>query len=399
MYNIANMKRVFFILVAVLNVNLFAQIRDGIYQFDNQRILKSIDLENHYSVYGVKAFQDIVKTSSGNAVKITNGTFIDPENSLLLSIKDDGTISSPENTTIKGSYIKGNFSYYGFYGENNQTIHIICSGKLTRYTAKELASKAFNGEYHTTDSGTNRKQIVTVKNGLYSWKYEDEKDDDFRGWPCIIQADGSFSYSMEYTVRSIFENISNSIITSKTLSSGQLNPNGNISLKVLTTNTGSGDFGSGEPVFYSAVKASNEISQQSDPEIYISAGKKKTAVSLSSGKIDYPEWYTEKLEITEGYYKACAYKKGGIDDHATQKIAELTALSQISAYIGTNIQINSTATVSIDSTDTEKYLYKTMDKIISRKIDYELCNLQKNENQGITFVQIEVKRDLNSEQP
>ena len=93
------------------------------------------------------------------------------------------------------------------------------------------------------------------------------------------------------------------------------------------------------------------------------------------------------------------YKKGGIDDHATQKIAELTALSQISAYIGTNIQINSTATVSSDSTDTEKYLYKTMDKIISRKIDYELCNLQKNENQGITFVQIEVKRDLDSEQP
>ena len=89
------MKRVFFILVAVLNVNLFAQIRDGIYQFDNQRILKSIDLENHYSVYGVKVIQDIVKTSSGNAVKITNGIFIDPENSLLLSIKDDGTISSP----------------------------------------------------------------------------------------------------------------------------------------------------------------------------------------------------------------------------------------------------------------------------------------------------------------
>ena len=240
---------------------------------------------------------------------------------------------------------------------------------------------------------------MTVKNGLYSWKYEDEKDDDFRGWPCIIQADGSFSYSMEYTVRSIFENISNSIITSKTLSSGQLNPNGNISLKVLTTNTGSGDFGSGEPVFYSAVKASNEISQQSDPEIYISAGKKKTAVSLSSDKIDYPKWYTENLEITEGYYKACAYKKGGIDGHATQKIAELTALSQISAYIGTNIQINSTATVSSNSTDTEKYLYKTMDKINSRKMDYELCNLQKNENQGITFVQIEVKRDLNSEQP
>ena len=72
MYNIANMKRVFFILVAVLNVNLFAQIRDGIYQFDNQRILKSIDLENHYSVYGVKAMQEIVKTSSGNAVKSTN---------------------------------------------------------------------------------------------------------------------------------------------------------------------------------------------------------------------------------------------------------------------------------------------------------------------------------------
>ena len=136
-----------------------------------------------------------------------------------------------------------------------------------------------------------------------------------------------------------------------------------------------------------------------NPVFFISAGKKKTAVSLSSGKIDYPEWYTEKLEITEDYYKACAYKKGGIDGNATQKIAELTALSQISAYIGTNIQINSTATVSSDSTDTEKYLYKTMDKIISRKIDYELCNLQKNENQGITFVQIEVKRDLNSEQP
>lgn len=387
-----NMKQIFFIFMALLNVSAFAQIRSGIYQFDNQKILKNVDLENLYSGYGVKIIQDIVKTSSGNAVKISGATFTDPENALLISIRDDGTVFSPENKTIGGRYKNGIFSYFGFYEENNQTIHITCSGKLTRYNSKELASKDFNGEYHATDPGTNRKQIVTVKNGLYTWRYEDEKDDDFRGWPCIVQADGTFFYSMEYTVRSIFENISNSIITTKTLSSGKLNPNGNISLKVITVNTGSGDLVSDEPALYSATKVSNEIREQSDPEIFISAQKKKSAVSLSSIQIDYPEWYTEKLEITDGCYKACAYKKGVIDDAATQKIAELTALSQISAYMGTSIETNTTAAFSGGSAGMEKYLYKTMDKVNSRKIDYELCNLQKNEKQEIIFVQIEVKK-------
>lgn len=383
----------FILLISFFSVSaVFSQIKNGIYQFDSERMLKSIDVQQMYAQYGIQATQDIVKNSSGNAVIVKDNSFVDYENGLLLKISSKGKVSSPENNTICGTYEKGKIYYYGYYEENNQTVHITCSGNLIKFEDDERASKSFNGTYKTTDSGTGRKQIITVKNGLYSWKYEDAQEGDFESWPIILHSDGKIVCSTEYTVRSIFENISNSIITSKTMSEGQLNPNGNISLKVITLNNGSGTITSSEPELYTAVKATNEINFTDDPEIAVQNGRKKTVISRQNQVYDVPQWYSENLQVDQTKIIACAYRKGILDDQSTQKLAEVIALTQISAFLGQEISTSSDSSSKSSAEKNEKYLYQVMDRIQSKKMDYQVINVHKDQKNSVVFVMIEVQK-------
>lgn len=146
-------------LAAVFAAGIFAScvttMESGVYTYDYERVESSVDLQEMYRAYGIEGGQSIEKKATGAAVLVEGRRFTDPETGLLLELGADGTVSSPENATIQGSYKKGgSLLFFGFYEENGQTFQLSVKGMLLRSDSGDRAGSEFDGEYRATDSGT-----------------------------------------------------------------------------------------------------------------------------------------------------------------------------------------------------------------------------------------------------
>lgn len=390
-----NLKKIFVIACVVgINTSLFsASLKNGIYKFNYERMLKSLDVSETYKAFGIDAFQDILKSATGAAVQVKDSKFIDPESGVELKVAFDGKVSSPDNPSIQGSYKNDEISFFGFYEENNQTIQITLKGTLEFYNTTARAVNDFDGTYKTTDLGTGRKQIAHVKDGMYMWEYEDQAEDgsDFAGWPMIIERDGSFYFTSEYTTRSVMKGFSEIVITNKTLSRGKLEPNGSISIDIISTTNGTGMQENQTPYVFTGSKASGESDIKSGENIYTALeGKKKGSKSAMAMRFavkeKIPDWYKDNLEITETNIYACGKKTAVIDLPSAAKLAESVAINSVRSYLGTQIKTSSYA----KSENGEKYLYKTMDSLSEEQIDYEIVNQFLDESTNIAYVKVKV---------
>lgn len=392
-------------IIVFLFISLFGSafaagiLKDGFYSFDYERVLVSIDAAEMYKAYGMNVRQDVSKLATGAAVLVEDGTFVDPESGLILKVHLNGKVTSPDNKSIQGTYKNnGKISFYGTYTENDQTVQIVLEGVLTPSEASERAGKVFSGEYHATDPGTGRNQTIWIENGLYMWKYDDATEEDFSGWPMIVNADGDFNYVSEYTTRAIMYGLNENYVTSKTYTNGKFEPDGSLKLKIITMNSGTGQQEYETPVTYSAVKAT-EIKNSGNNPIYKAVaenGKKsrraKSALVFGADKSvgTAPSWYSDELQIGEEYIIACG-KKQSYESETALKLAEAIAVNQAIAFLGTEIKTSSEAGSIKSDSENQKYFYKTLENLTLEKQSYEVLNRYSDSNTG--YIQIKMKKE------
>lgn len=398
------MRKEFKKIVAVYVFCLFSSVfaagylKDGVYSFDYERVLVSLDVAEMYKAYGINARQDVSKIATGAAVLVEDSTFVDPESGLIVKVEAGGKITSPDNESIQGEYKRnGNICFFGTYFENNQTIQIVLQGTLRASKNTERAGDIFNGEYHATDPGTGKNQTIWIENGLYMWKYDDAGDDDFSGWPMIVGPDGNFNYVSEYTTRAVMYGLSETYITTKTHTTGKFEPDGSLQLKILTVNSGTGQQENEIPLVYSAVKAT-EIVKTGNAPVYramSSQGNKNRRAKNAVVQGVYPEegiipvWFTEKI-VKEGDYIIACGKKQSYEPETAGKLAEAVAVNQVIAFLGTEIKTSTEANSIQSDYEKQTYFYRTLENLTLKNISYEVINSFSDSASNYSYVQIKV---------
>ena len=236
--------------------------QDGVYSYDFERYVDCVEITAMYQAYGMEAFQTIQKTSWGNAVYMQDGSFVEPETRIQLSVSPTGAVTSPDNPSISGKLKRnGDLFFQGYYEENSQILKITINGKLLRLQDKAHASKAYDGDFILTDSGSGRRQKVRIENGLYTWEYEDKADDDFETWPVIVGADGKIDCGFEMTVHTGVKGLSDMLVSSSNRSMGKVEPSGIIQIQTLTQNYGTGQSVESETITFSGSRGAENLGQ------------------------------------------------------------------------------------------------------------------------------------------
>lgn len=383
-------------LAAVFAAGIFAScvttMESGVYTYDYERVESSVDLQEMYRAYGIEGGQSIEKKATGAVVLVEGRRFTDPETGLLLELGADGTVSSPENATIQGSYKKdGSLSFFGFYEGNGQTFQLSVKGMLLRSDSGDRAGSEFDGEYRATDSGTGRSQIVTVSDGLYIWKYADAQDGDFDPWPTVVLPDGTFRSGFELTTHASMGNFSEQTFFTKNMTEGKLRDGGGIRIRTITVTNGTGVAGEQTPITYEGVRAVSEDRISSAEKIRSAlsgAGNRKSSAARAFKEVPAPEWYSERLFVEEGKFVSCGMKQGG-DKETALKIAESIALGKIASYRALAVSSETTGKTKATETSNERRLYETVSTVAQQQIPYKVTARFYNEEHKVAFVQIE----------
>ncbi|MCR5290896.1 MAG: hypothetical protein K6E51_12970 [Treponema sp.] len=402
-------KQLMTLLFSVLTVVLFiscasvpreAPSLDGVYSYDFERYVDCVEYAYTFQSYGMDAYQNILKKSWGNAVYIQDGTFVEPETGILISIAPDGQVSSPDNPSINGTYdTNGDFFFQGYYEENGQVVRITINGTLLYSADAARASKAYDGNFVLVDNGTERKQNVTIENGLYIWEYQDKQDDDFTTWPTIVNADGSIHTGFEMTVRSGIRGLSEMLVSSTNESSGKVTPSGSIQLQTITQSYGTGQSGESETITYSGVRGTENMSQitkaQSNESTVKSAFQKRASQGALTLKGTPPEWYSDFIMNDDLYLYGSARKTH--DDSATAlKIAEITAASQIRSALVQKVATRSESQMTQtqgEASQSESRFFRSMDSFSQIPIPYTVKNSFYDETTRTAYVVVSLLRE------
>ena len=372
---------------------------DGVYSYDFERYVDCIEATYIYKSYGMDAYQNILKKSWGNAVYIEGGSFVEPETRIVISISENGEVSSPENPSISGTYKKnGEFFFQGYYEENNQIQKIAVNGTLLFSKSENRASSAYDGDFTLTDNGTLRKQKVRVEDGLYLWEYAEKQGDDFETWPVIVGADGSIDCGFEMTVRSGMKGLSDMLVSSTNRSMGKVSPRGTIQLQTLTQTSGTGQVGESNTISYSGIRGTenfNQIQKENG-----SASKITEQFAKSKGKIQNPkketppEWYADFIpNDAETLYGTA--RKTHDDKETALKIAEVTAVSQIKMYLSCEITSYSEGKKSLSQGKAganEASFFNAVDTFSSLSIPYTVKNSAYDEKTKTAYVVVTLAR-------
>lgn len=379
-----------------------AFLQDGIYSYDYERFVDCIEITAQYKSFGMEAWQTISKKSWGNAVYVEDGSFVEPETRILVSISDTGKISSPDNPSVNGKIRRnGKFFFQGYYEENAQMLKFAISGNLVFSKDGARASKEYDGNFTLVDNGTQRKQKVRIEKGLYLWNYEDKQEDDFETWPVIVDADGKIDSGFEMTVRSGVKGLSDMVSSTSQQSLGTVTPDGSISLRTLTNTAGSGQSVASDTINYTGMRGTenlNKITKDEDQVSDIKKAYKKQRTKKSSGpKANPPEWYSDFIENDEFFIYGTAQKTN--DDRATAlKVAELTAASQIMMNLSheANVRVESEKKGSQDENSKQKIesrMFMIMDSFSNINIPYSVKESFYDEETKTAYVVAVLKRE------
>lgn len=385
------------VFAAGIFVSCVTTMESGVYTYDYERVESSLDLQEMYRAYGIEGGQSIEKKATGAAVLLEGRRFTDPETGLLLEIGADGTVFSPENATIQGSYKKdGSLSFFGFYEENGQTFQLSVKGRLLPSASGDRAGSEFDGEYCATDSGTGRSQIVTVSDGLYIWKYADAQEGDFEPWPTVVFPDGTFRSGFELTTHASLGDFSEQTFFTKNMTEGKLRGGGGIQIRTITVTNGTGVAGEQTPITFEGVRAVSEDRISSADKIRSAlsgAGSRKASAARAFKEAPAPEWYSERLFVEEGKFVSCGMKQGG-DKETALKIAESIALGKIASYRALAVSSETTGKTKATETSNERRLYETVSTVAQEQIPYKVTARFYNEEHSAAFVRIEAPQNL-----
>ena len=373
--------------------------QDGVYSYDFERYVDSVEFVYGCKVMGYDAYQNILKKSWGNAVYMQNGTFVEPETRIQISIAPNGDVSSPQNPSIYGKYKKnGDFFFQGYYEENTQIQKIVISAKLLPSPSSERASGAYDGDFVLTDNGTERKQNVKIEDGLYIWKYQEKQEDDFETWPVIVQSDGSINCGFDMTVRAGIKGMYDTLVSSRNESFGKVEPNGTIQMRTLTQNAGTGQSEISETLTFTGSRGTENFSQiskeQKGESEAIKVLTKAKNINRPAKKETPPEWYSDFIPNDADFIYGTA-KKTHASAEAALKIAEITAASQIRTYLSHSVTQSSEAKKSMkknDETKTESGFFRAIDSVSMIEIPYTVKNSFYDEKTETAYVTVTLAR-------
>lgn len=332
-------------------------LADGWYSYDFVRVMKGVEAEYLFAAQtGMRMIQETTLDQKGTVILADNGIFRDPAALVLLRADADGRIDSPDNPTISGLVrADGSFRWSG-YVDTGMLWHYEVSGRLHPITAADRAGKSFNGLYEITDSASGRKQLVSITDGLYTWRYLDSREEDslFEPWPTLVQPDGSFTFEMEITSLVEMVGLTRSDFTTRHTMEGRVEQAGGISMQSLTVTGGAGALPSGgAPAVYSGVRSVDESWQTGDrparPEVLAgaapattaatagataAAGQQKTGAPVVNSAA--PGWFSA-IPARDGYLRA-AGSKTFRDRSTALAMAEAVAAADLASRLRVHLE-------------------------------------------------------------
>ncbi|MDR1933417.1 MAG: hypothetical protein LBQ57_11435 [Spirochaetales bacterium] len=369
----------------------FLPLADGWYTYNFERTLKGIQDEYEFSsATGMSMIQEITLKQNGTVTYCENGALFDPVLSILLSVADDGKISSRDNPSVSGSVSEtGDFYWSGTLELHGRLNGIFIKGVLAFLPREERAGSEYDGLYHMRDTGTGRRQLVRVADGLYTWRYLDDEgggEEGFEPWPTLIRPDGSFNFDMEITTALEMGALGRSDYSTAFFSDGKITAGKSISVREYAKTSGMGRTAADEaPHIYSGGLArQGEYPNEAAPD---DAGKKiPAAVRSSSANRDwsqYPDWYLRPPQSGSLLY--AAGEKTFADKTTALAMAEAAAAADIAMYRRMRVEKTSTAAAGGQGLSANTIVRSES----SQKLSYKVVKSFYNENTQTAFVLVE----------
>lgn len=373
-------------------------IADGWYSYDFERVMKGVEAEYLFAAQtGMVMIQETTLNQTGTVILADRGSFRDPAAGILLRTDGDGRIDSPENPTVAG-FIRadGSFRWSG-YADTGMLWHYEVSGRLVPLTASMRADSSFDGLYEITDSNSGREQLVSIQDGLYTWRYlhSMEEDNPFEPWPTRVLPDGSFSYEMEITSVVEMVGLTRSDFTTRHTMEGRIDPAGGMSMQSLTLTGGAGVLPSGgAPAVFSGTRTVDENwhAGNSPPRPEVLAGAAATAAVGQQRAVSpvvnpaEPGWF-RAIPARDGYLRAAGSKT--FRDRATAlAMAESVAAADLASRLRIHIES------SLDTaTGTERdSLVRVINARSSLRLPYTVVERSWDQNSSTAWVLVELDR-------
>jgi hypothetical protein len=376
--------------------NQASQIEDGWYLYEYERDLRGVQAEYEFAMQtgGMKMLQKSRQRQTGTVVFISNGTFIDPALMVDITIGATGEITSENNLSVSGIAKKNGDFFWAGYIDNGSVWSIEVRGTLTRITSGMRAGNAYDGVYHIKDIAQNRDMLVTVSDGLYVWKYLDERDEDklYQPWPTLIAADGTFRTELELTTIIDMVGFSKSDFTSMIETEGKVVIGKGLSQTTVVTTSGTGKTASkAAPSVFSGMRAQDgEFTNEQIPPTARSFmnGKQKETASRTEGTVaDYPDWY-RSLPVKKGFMYAVGSKK--LDDSAIAlSMAEAVAAAEMSSRVRIRLQNE----IEEENKNGIERVQSVIDEQSTESIPYTVLRSAYSEKSNTAYVLISADED------
>ena len=363
---------------------------ENFYTYDYELLLSFT--ENNYLYQqsaGVQMYQDYTKSITNMVVQMKDSGFVEPDYGYLLEISPLGRISSPDNVSVTGKYYSdGTFYWQGVEDSSGVLRNILVRGRLLPSKKEDRADSRFNGSFVLTDPGTGREQEVLVQDGLYFWQYAQQQEGDFESWPLVVQPDGTVDYHLELISRSGMVGMYDMTFSSEVYTTGQVQPNGSISVSSITKTLGTGMMAPQESQFnYVATSGSQQLQEKLGKEMnqMLSGGTKATSKNFS-GKNPPPLWFGSDLGAS-----GTLVAGRGMKSHEDRAVAlELAEAAAVAEAIST-ISISVTQENHGYETHQERRLYQVVETVANQSRDYHVVNSHYDQETATAYVMVEME--------
>jgi len=296
-------------------------MKTGWYLSDFECTYKGIEEEYNQSfITKTKIVQELVYKYTGVVCYYEDGVLYEPLTGIELLINSGGGINCAQNISIRGSLEKdGRFFWYGVKEEYKRLTSIFTKGTLRPLLDSEIGGKEYDGVYHLIDAGTKREQLVNIKNGFYTWKFIDGRENEFTPWPLLVRPDGSVAGSRDITTIIETGSLSKVNYTTGFSMKGKIVPGQRVTMDEVPRSSGAAREQKEVPRFYAGTlirpgEYPNDAIPK-DIENFVKAGRAAIKAEPKPNPAKYPEWYL-KFPAKPGYIYAAGEKTSAVKQTA-----------------------------------------------------------------------------------
>jgi hypothetical protein len=341
----------------------------------------------------MKIVQEITYKYTGVVCRFEDGVLYDPVTGIELLINNDGKFSCAENISIKGTLEKnGRFFWSGVKEEHGRLNSIFVKGTLRSLPASARGGKEYDGIYRMIDTGTNREQLVNVKDGFYTWKYIDGEEAGFTPWPLLVRPDGSITADMEITTVMEMGELSKVNYSTGFNMKGKIVPGKGISMEEVSRTSGAQQDKKNAPHIYAGTMIrSAEFPNEAIPadiETLVKSGRASVKAESKPNRTKYPSWYLN-LPSKPGYIYAAGEKTFAVKETAFV-LAEAAAAANLAEQIRVRIESSLTEV----STNNKTMIDERIKSEAIQRVNYKIVERYYNEETHTAFVLAEMAEDL-----